>query len=198
MPGKVEDLMLAFKDFHPKLVRLLSYVEECGLWQLRDQDPLDEWVKDRAIVIGDAAHPMLPHMGQGGSQAIEDADMLAFCLRNVVTADQNQVNAALQRVFQLRFERATVCQEKSREQAFGKRQEGEQLNLTNGAAAIPALNPMQFASYIFSYKGAEDWAEQEEEEKRAPEQAAEQISNEAEMVRMKPSEKFVTATAAAS
>lgn len=157
-PGKVDDLMTCFQHFHPKLVRLLSYTTECGLWQLRDQDPLKTWTMGRAIVIGDAAHPMLPHMGQGGSQAIEDADMLAYCLTGMSSpTDKSAVQTALERTFRLRYERATVCQEGSREQAFGKRR--EQLD---AAADIPALNPMQFAAYMFSYTGARGWAEKQE------------------------------------
>ena len=157
-PGKVDDLMTCFRNFHPKLVRLLSYTTECGLWQLRDQDPLKTWTRGRAIVIGDAAHPMLPHMGQGGSQAIEDADMLAYCLTGMSSpTDKSAVEAALERAFRLRYERATVCQEGSREQAFGKRR--EQLD---AAADIPALNPMQFAAYMFTYTGARAWAEKQE------------------------------------
>lgn len=160
-PGKVEELQSAFQDFAPKLIRLLSYVKECGLWQLRDQDPLEAWVKERAIIIGDAAHPMTPHLGQGGSQAIEDADMLAYTLSGLDSSSSAaKINAALQRTFALRYERATMCQERSREQAFGKR--SIQLQSTN---AMPSLNPMQFADYTFSYKGAKWWAEQQEAKK---------------------------------
>jgi 2-polyprenyl-6-methoxyphenol hydroxylase-like FAD-dependent oxidoreductase len=40
----------------------------------------DRW-SDRAVtLVGDAAHPMRPHLGQGGCQAIEDAVVLASCL----------------------------------------------------------------------------------------------------------------------
>jgi salicylate hydroxylase len=157
-PGKVEDLQAAFEGFAPKLVRMLSYVKECGLWQLRDQDPLSRWVKGRVIIIGDAAHPMTPHLGQGGSQAIEDADMLAYCLAGLDSStDASAINAALERTFSLRYERATMCQERSREQAFGKR--AVQLETTT---SMPSLDPMQFAGYTFSYQGAKWWAERQE------------------------------------
>ncbi|MDA2890097.1 FAD-dependent oxidoreductase [Mycolicibacterium sp. BiH015] len=35
------------------------------------------WSRDRAVIVGDAAHPMRPHLGQGGCQGIEDAAILA-------------------------------------------------------------------------------------------------------------------------
>jgi len=46
------------------------------LWQLRDIEPLQTWVKGRTILIGDAAHAMLPLQGQGASQGFEDAEAL--------------------------------------------------------------------------------------------------------------------------
>ena len=46
---------------------------EIGLWQLRDIDPLERWTSGRTILVGDAAHAMLPLQGQGASQTFEDA-----------------------------------------------------------------------------------------------------------------------------
>lgn len=48
-------------------------ISSLGLWQLRDLGPLETWVSGRCILIGDAAHAMLPTQGQGASQAVEDA-----------------------------------------------------------------------------------------------------------------------------
>ena len=42
--------------------------------------PLTRWSKDRVVLLGDAAHAMLPHHGQGANQTIEDAAVLADCL----------------------------------------------------------------------------------------------------------------------
>ncbi len=44
---------------------------------ISDRRPVDRWTEGRAALIGDAAHPMTPNMGQGGCQAIEDAWVLA-------------------------------------------------------------------------------------------------------------------------
>lgn len=46
---------------------------EIGLWQLRDIDPLEQWTTGHTILVGDAAHAMLPLQGQGASQTFEDA-----------------------------------------------------------------------------------------------------------------------------
>jgi 2-polyprenyl-6-methoxyphenol hydroxylase-like FAD-dependent oxidoreductase len=47
-----------------------------------DRTPLTEWADGRAVVIGDAAHPMRPHLGQGGCQAIEDGVLLGDVVRD--------------------------------------------------------------------------------------------------------------------
>lgn len=47
-----------------------------------DLEPLKQWSKGRVTLLGDAAHPMLPNLGQGGAQAMEDAVYLANLLRN--------------------------------------------------------------------------------------------------------------------
>lgn len=56
---------------------LLGNVTETGRWALYDREPLRRWSTERVTLLGDAAHPMLPHAGQGSNQAIEDAAALA-------------------------------------------------------------------------------------------------------------------------
>jgi salicylate hydroxylase len=72
---------------------------DLGLWQLRDlvgspikfvlcssqvQDPLKTWHRGRVIIIGDAAHAMLPTQGQGASQAIEDSEALGAFFDEII------------------------------------------------------------------------------------------------------------------
>lgn len=52
------------------------------LYKVQDMDPLSQYVRGRAIVIGDAAHPMTPFQGQGANQAIEDAEGLKLLLQD--------------------------------------------------------------------------------------------------------------------
>lgn len=49
-------------------------------WPLTINDPTGPWFGKRTVLIGDAAHAMLPTAAQGGAQAIEDAWVLAACL----------------------------------------------------------------------------------------------------------------------
>ncbi|MFL9482748.1 FAD-dependent monooxygenase [Chitinophagaceae bacterium LWZ2-11] len=48
--------------------------------ELTDFKPIDKWYKGRVVLLGDAAHATTPNLGQGASQAIEDAYVLAGCL----------------------------------------------------------------------------------------------------------------------
>ncbi len=50
------------------------------MWVLCDRDPVDRWVDGRVALLGDAAHPMLQYMSQGGCMAMEDAVCLADSL----------------------------------------------------------------------------------------------------------------------
>jgi len=46
-------------------------------WPIFDRDPLSTWISGRAVLLGDAAHPMLQYLGQGACQALEDSLTLA-------------------------------------------------------------------------------------------------------------------------
>jgi salicylate hydroxylase len=61
-----------FAGWHEPLLRLLGSAEHYYKWALHDRDPLDRWSKGRATLLGDSAHAMLPHIGQGACMAIED------------------------------------------------------------------------------------------------------------------------------
>jgi 2-polyprenyl-6-methoxyphenol hydroxylase-like FAD-dependent oxidoreductase len=49
---------------------------------LYDRQTARCWARGPVVVVGDAAHPMRPHLGQGGCQALEDAAILAACVRH--------------------------------------------------------------------------------------------------------------------
>jgi salicylate hydroxylase len=74
-------------------------------WTLHSLPPLPRWVQGRIAVLGDAAHPMLPYLAQGGALALEDAIVLAGCLN--AAADPS---AALARFQALRAARAARVQ----------------------------------------------------------------------------------------
>src|SRR3954471_21352760 len=61
-------------------MRLFSVSDTHYKWALHDREPLDHWTVGRVALLGDAAHPMLPYLGQGACQAMEDGVVLAMAL----------------------------------------------------------------------------------------------------------------------
>lgn len=78
--GDLGHLCAAFDGFHPTVRQILGRLPGVHKWALVDRDPLARWSSGNALVMGDAAHPMMPHMGQGAAMAIEDAAVLLRCL----------------------------------------------------------------------------------------------------------------------
>jgi salicylate hydroxylase len=78
--GDRNELVAAYPGIHEDVKELLRKTEHCFKWGLFDRDPLPRWSRGRITLLGDAAHPMLPFLGQGGAMAIEDAIVLANAL----------------------------------------------------------------------------------------------------------------------
>lgn len=74
-----------------------------------DHAPLRHWGQGRVTLLGDAAHPCTPNLGQGGGMAIEDAMVLAGCLSNNRTVESGLRNYEL-----LRRGRTRRIQQRSR------------------------------------------------------------------------------------
>ncbi|GIJ86733.1 hypothetical protein Asppvi_005628 [Aspergillus pseudoviridinutans] len=76
LSADVNDVLAQFHDYHPTLLRIIKKATSVKRWPLLYRDPIPTWSRGRLVLIGDAAHPMLPHQGQGGAQAIEDGGAL--------------------------------------------------------------------------------------------------------------------------
>lgn len=105
-PGKVSDLRAAYAGWHPQVQHIIDPVEETFIWAVMDREPIDRWTYGRVTLLGDACHPMLPYMGQGGAQAIEDAASIAACFQR----HGDDVEAALKLYERIRLPRATRVQ----------------------------------------------------------------------------------------
>jgi salicylate hydroxylase len=74
------EVLERYSDWHDSLLRVFSAGDTWYKWALYDRDPIPRWTRGRISVLGDAAHPMLPYLGQGACQAIEDGCVLAAAL----------------------------------------------------------------------------------------------------------------------
>ncbi|RUT33639.1 FAD-binding protein [Paenibacillus zeisoli] len=79
----VEDLHHLFKNYHDPIPDLLlrTAAHDMIHRDIVDITPMERFYSDRVAFVGDAAHAITPNMGQGACQAIEDARVLAECLR---------------------------------------------------------------------------------------------------------------------
>lgn len=80
--GSKARLLEIYKDFAPSVHAILNKADESKLkvWKLLDMEKMPSFINGKLAVLGDAAHPFLPHQGQGGGQAIEDGVALAALL----------------------------------------------------------------------------------------------------------------------
>lgn len=79
IPATAAQFLDAYADFAPHLLDLIRGVPDGELfkWGLYDRASLETWTSGRVVMLGDAAHPMTPFLGQGAAMAIEDAVVLA-------------------------------------------------------------------------------------------------------------------------
>ncbi|MEH2500418.1 salicylate hydroxylase [Bradyrhizobium sp. AZCC 1678] len=111
-PGDIEKLAAEYAGWDTPVLQMIGALDETLRWGIYDRAPLPYWSTARMTLLGDAAHPMVPHFGQGAGQAIEDGFALAALLED---ADIEQVPARLKAYQQLRRDRTSRVQAVSRE-----------------------------------------------------------------------------------
>ena len=107
--GSREEALADFSDWHPTITTMIEQAESHFRWALFDRKPLDNWTDGRAILLGDACHPMLPFMAQGAVQAIEDGYVLARFL-----SEQTTIEGAFAGYFAARHKRTAKIQAAAR------------------------------------------------------------------------------------
>jgi salicylate hydroxylase len=110
-PGDPDALRREFAGWDPRIGSLLRQVQATFRSALYDREPLPTWTRGRLSLLGDAAHAMLPHLGQGANQSIEDGMALATILAR---ADRKSAPAALLAYERLRRERVAQVQSGAR------------------------------------------------------------------------------------
>lgn len=133
-PGDPNELRALLKDYCPLVQKVLGYVEECNKWTIGDVPKLGKYASEngRLVVVGDAvriqshcslrqtladtfaqAHAIIPHVGQGGGQALEDAAALAEFVSGM--SNKNELALRMQQFQSFRQPRVEII----RRIAFG-------------------------------------------------------------------------------
>ncbi|GAB7386414.1 3-hydroxybenzoate 6-monooxygenase [Bacillaceae bacterium] len=126
--GELYNLVNVFKSFHYKegsddwgtpdeidehfgkccepVRRAVSFISRQRRWPMYDREPIHNWSTGRVTLLGDAAHPMLQYMAQGGCQALEDT----ACLTEMLHKYGDDYAKAFSAYQQERIPRATKIQ----------------------------------------------------------------------------------------
>jgi salicylate hydroxylase len=127
--GDQAALAAQFAGWDPVIGEVIAAISGPGgsgfQWGMYDRAPLSRWSSGRLTLLGDAAHPMLPHLGQGVNQALEDAVALATLLG--ARASSADVPRSLTAYEQLRRDRTARVQLGSRRNGAGYDSSGSQL-----------------------------------------------------------------------
>ena len=108
-PGDKDELAGRFSAWAPQVRDLIDALPSVTRWALADRKPLRRWGEGEVTLLGDAAHPMLPFLAQGGGMAIEDAMVLGRCL-----VRGQDVAASLRKYERLRRYRTARVQKEAR------------------------------------------------------------------------------------
>lgn len=82
LAGRKQDVISLFTHWYVSVPAIIEATPESAILRndIYDRPPLSHWTQGRVTLLGDAAHPMTPNMGQGACQVLEDALVLAQCL----------------------------------------------------------------------------------------------------------------------
>jgi len=142
----VEEFLAEYGGWDDRLLRLINAASTPGRWALLIRQPLPQWTWGRVTLLGDAAHPMLPFLGQGAAQAFEDAAVLADCL----AGHQGDPALALRRYESARLARASQVQQGSHARAdFNHLPDGPEQRSRD--EALRAADPLAANAWIYSH-----------------------------------------------
>jgi len=116
VPSSQAELLAAYEGWNEALLGIFRHVRHVFKWGIYDRDPVPEWTRGRVTLLGDAAHPTMPTLAQGGNMAIEDGYVLA---RNLVC--QDEIDAALTAYVRERQPRTARVTLQSRQQFANNR-----------------------------------------------------------------------------
>ncbi|KAL2436788.1 FAD-dependent monooxygenase OpS4 [Exophiala dermatitidis] len=109
----LSDMRAHFRGWDPRLTKIIDMIDTTLKWPLLSGTPLKRWVapSSRFLIMGDAAHAMVPYMSQGAAMAVEDAAALAEAIH--LAENPTDLPEALRVWEAVRIQRSGMMQEAS-------------------------------------------------------------------------------------
>ncbi|KAJ6104926.1 hypothetical protein N7486_003615 [Penicillium sp. IBT 16267x] len=139
----VDDMKAEFEGWDPVLTKIISMVQKTLKWPLLSGSVLDKWVSDKLVILGDAAHAMLPYMSQGAAMAVEDGLALSRSLSKIT--DKEQLAECLSVFEKVRMQRAGQMQEASMLNSHLWHFADGPLQEARDAAMVPEVKGLSFS-----------------------------------------------------
>jgi 2-polyprenyl-6-methoxyphenol hydroxylase-like FAD-dependent oxidoreductase len=149
--GRKRELLEAFDGWHEPVADLIAATKNDEIMKNGAYDlvPLRRWGEGRVTLLGDAAHPCTPNLGQGGCMALEDAAVLAKCFHQETSSE-----VALRRYETLRRQRTRHIQLRSR--LMGEIAQWENRIVVAGRRVVTGLLPARLFEHnlrrVYSYQ----------------------------------------------
>ncbi|MBT6073797.1 MAG: NAD(P)-binding protein [Gammaproteobacteria bacterium] len=111
IPSKVETVLNVFSDYNQQVKNIIAATppDRCYKWGIFTRKPINKWSSEKVTLLGDAAHPVVPFMGQGATMAIEDAVVIGR-----IIDDSSSPSEIINRYENARVERAHFIMEHSK------------------------------------------------------------------------------------
>jgi salicylate hydroxylase len=156
-PGEVADVRREFTDWDPRVRRVIDSTDSVTLWGLYDRPVRQRLDFGRVVLLGDAAHPVLPFFAQGASLALEDAAVLSALLADAPALGLDRVLPAYSRV---RVPRIRKVQDASfRNATTFHLPDGPEQRRRDGMLRDPAsANPLRVNAWLYGHDVRDDVA----------------------------------------
>jgi salicylate hydroxylase len=148
--GSKDELRNDFRDWHADVQFMIDQIETPYKWAMMIREPMPSWSKGRVTLLGDACHPTLPFLGQGGVMSIEDGYVLAACLDKYFS----EPDAALARYEDIRKDRTSMVVRKASENknsAFEPRLADKDLVAVEVAREWQQVRLRERMDWLYSY-----------------------------------------------
>jgi 3-hydroxybenzoate 6-monooxygenase len=132
-----------------RVKKLQNKIDDWKMWAICDRDPIDNWGDGRIVLLGDAAHPMLPFLGQGACMAIEDGWVIA----DELSKQRTGVGDAFIAYQRRRRERTERTQLASRAQGRAYHQSSDRESQEDGAHSTePTATIHDNSEWLYNFK----------------------------------------------